>query len=290
MPVTLAELLEDRSPPVTARADEHLKQVLERMLEHDFSQLPVVEEGEEAEAQVIGMVSTTSIARAGLHLDEAPGALRVYHALERGVSKEPQSADLWDVLEKPRRSAALLVLDHANRLKGILTDYDFAEFLRQSSQDLLLVANVEAAVKQLIQQAYATRPESELSARVKEQELRQQRSLMGNVRRVVADCLESLSQNPNHLDTPLFNASFEEHVLRPASGDFDRLTFAQYNAIFLGKGCWETFEERLGLPRKTFQRLLDRARTLRNRLAHNRGALNTTTSVDCSTASSTARR
>ena len=276
MPVTLAQLLEDRSPPVTARADEPLKQVLERMLEHDFSQLPVLDDGEVAEARVIGMVSTTSIARAGLHLDEAPGALRVYHALERGVSKEPQSADLWVVLKKVGQSAALLVLDEDNRLKGILTDYDFAEFLRQSSQDLLLVANVEAAVKELIQKTYAPRPESELAARVREQELGQQRSLMGNVRKVVADCLVSHSQNPQRLSAPLFNESFEKHVLRPASGEFDRLTFAQYNAILLNKECWATYEDRLGLPLKTFRRLLDKARNLRNRLAHNRGALSTT--------------
>ncbi|MFO7566024.1 MAG: hypothetical protein R6X02_25495 [Enhygromyxa sp.] len=52
--------------------------VMERMIEHDYSQLPVVAEGEPLRATEL--ISTETIARAAFTLGAGPGELRVGHA------------------------------------------------------------------------------------------------------------------------------------------------------------------------------------------------------------------
>lgn len=272
---TLRDLLEDRLEPETARLHERLEVAVQRMLEHDYSQLPVVEDHAEGGLHAVGLVTMTSAARATLHLGEPLAALRVEHALEHRRHEARSTDELLATLNSDLSVGVLLVRDEKNRLAGLLTDADFAMFLRVGSQDLLLTADVEASVKQLIQRAYTDDPEA-LKADVIAQELGVQRSSMGKVRRVVDACLRAHSQNPERLSQRLFKEVFDEHVLGKGRGDFDRLSFAQFNGLFLGQRCWAYYEARLGLPKEALLRLLDQARELRNRLAHHRGELDAT--------------
>ena len=60
MPFKVQQLIERRRQLVTATPDETLQSALERMIEHSFSQLPVVDD----ENRPLGMVTSDSIVRA----------------------------------------------------------------------------------------------------------------------------------------------------------------------------------------------------------------------------------
>ncbi len=71
MPMTfpVKQLIEGRGEPVTATPDEPVQAALERMMEYDFSQLPVID----ADCRPIGMITSNSIMAAvvafGVSLD-----------------------------------------------------------------------------------------------------------------------------------------------------------------------------------------------------------------------------
>ncbi len=60
MPFTVQQLIEGRQEPVTVSPHDTVKKALELMIEHDFSQLPVVDESRKA----LGIVTSDSILRA----------------------------------------------------------------------------------------------------------------------------------------------------------------------------------------------------------------------------------
>lgn len=272
MPMTLSRLLQDRPEVVTATPHEPLATVLERMLDHDFSQLPVVQEAAGVR-RLVGMVSFHGVARAGLYLNVAASTLRVEHALDPELHSAQPGDELWQVLERTREARAVAIVNDARELQGILTDFDFTQFLRQNSQDYLLTANIETAVRQLIQQAFQDRPESELAEAVRQQEVGSQKRLKGPFHKAVRHCVSAAGMPDGSINASDIEKAFAEHLLAPASGDFEMLTFAQYNAIFVDRVSWDWHKERLGLERKTVIRLLDEARELRNRLAHHRAGL-----------------
>ena len=76
MAVTLAQRLEDRPPMISARPDEGVADAMERVLEHDYSQLPVVTEPAEGKLHVVGTISTTGIGTGSLHVGESPRKVR----------------------------------------------------------------------------------------------------------------------------------------------------------------------------------------------------------------------
>lgn len=82
MTVTLAQLLEGSPTLEVARPNESVVDAMERMREHDYSQLPVVDP-DASELRAIGLISMTTIARAVLHLNAPPSQLRVSLAIDR---------------------------------------------------------------------------------------------------------------------------------------------------------------------------------------------------------------
>lgn len=273
MAVTLAELLEDRPPVVTARAEDRVLDAMERMLEHDYSQLPVVDQQDEN--RLVGMLTTTGVARSALHLGEPPAALNVHHAMDPNPTTANLRETLWRALDAARDGQALCVIDDERRLKGLLTGFDFTTYLRHLSEDSLAVADIEATVKQMILRHYQDDDQA-LQAAVIAQLQGSQRSFMGDVKRVVGACLEKVGASPKDLSGGDYKAAFDEHFVGSVTGEFDRLTFAQFNGIFLGKDCWSSYEAGFELPAKAISGLLDEARDIRNRLAHHRGGLSAT--------------
>jgi CBS domain-containing protein len=46
--------------------------------------------------------------------------------------------------------ATVLIVDGAGRLIGIVTTYDYTEYLRQRAEDMMLVEDIETTVKDLV--------------------------------------------------------------------------------------------------------------------------------------------
>jgi CBS domain-containing protein len=132
-----------------ARADEPLLEALSRMIEHDFSQLPIVDDA----GKPNGMITPDSILRAlnnfGVGLDQ----LLVGHARVKADIFRDDS-DLFELLDRLRDTYAVLIVDGTGCLTGIVTNFDTAEYFRRRAEDMMLVEDVESLLKDYIQAAY----------------------------------------------------------------------------------------------------------------------------------------
>lgn len=269
MSVTLDQLLEDSPKLEVARANESVAVAMERMREHDYSQLPVVAQGG-AELRAIGLISTATIARTSLCLDMPPTLLRVHHALDEHPIKRKLGDDLWRTLDQARDGEVLLVEDDDGVLRGVLTGQDFTTYLRRQSEDSLTVLDIEHAIKQLILEHYRDR-DAELREVVKNLLGVDQRSLHKTVRGIVARCLTSVSVSPADLDDDMFNELVQKRLPDKSPYEFDRLSFNQYQQVLLGDACWAAYKDDFDLPLERLRALLTVARELRNQIMHNRG-------------------
>jgi CBS domain-containing protein len=268
MSVTLGQLLEESPKLEVARPGETVAAAMERMFEHDYSQLPVVAE-DEVELRAIGLISTKTIARASLYLDIPPTQLRVHHALDGHPIKKRVDDDLWRTLDETRQGEVLLVEDEAGVLRGILTGQDFTAYLRQQSEDSLTVRDIESTIKQLIVEHYHER-EGELREAVERVLGVHQRSLQKSVWGVAARCLNAASANIKNVEE-VFHDAFSDKFPDKTTYEFDRLTFSQYQQLLLGEPCWSAYKDDFDLDVEHIRALLDAARELRNRIAHHRG-------------------
>ena len=118
MPFIVKDLLEGRQEPVTVRPDEPVRRALELMIEHDYSQLPVIGPDD----RPVGMVTSDSILRALNHFAVSPEALKVTDAMNRPATFRADE-DLFDLLDDLRDTYAVLIVDSDRRLFGIVTSY-----------------------------------------------------------------------------------------------------------------------------------------------------------------------
>lgn len=125
MPVTVQELLADKIKPVCVAQDAMAIDALRLMMARDFSQLPVVNENDE----LVGMVTSDSIIRALNHLGLKVEELRITNAIHL-TRKYKIDSDLSELLEGLRDTYAVPVVDNANQVIGIVTNYDTAAYFR----------------------------------------------------------------------------------------------------------------------------------------------------------------
>ncbi len=268
--ITLAELLEDRPPVIVTHADVPVMDAMERMIEHDYSQLPVTDD----KGRLLGMLTMTGIACASLHLDLQPGQLRVQHVLNRHPTTAEPEMTLWRALDKAKQARALcIVAGKEKELKGILTDYDFTAYLRHLSEDSTALADIEESVKHLIHRNYEER-EDDLKQAIIQQVRGTQGSAKKRVKQVLWNYLTRTTGRPAaQVDKVAFGSAFDEFFIGDISADFDGLSFGQYSQILLSNDVWTNFRETLDLTAESMRVLLRDARGLRNRLAHHRGSL-----------------
>jgi CBS domain-containing protein len=268
MSVTLGQLLEESPKLAVARSDDSVEAVMERMREHDYSQLPVVV-GAGPDFRAIGLISTTTIARTSLCLGMPAAQLKVHHAIDDRPIRRSLHDDLWHTLAEVRHGEVVLVEDNS-LLRGILTGQDFTTYLRRQSEDSFAVLDIEQTIKQLIQVHYAGR-EAQLDEVVARELGVNHRSLEKSVRMLVTRYLSSVSASPADLNPAAFEELFRKHLPDKTAYEFDRLTFNQYQQILLSGECWAAYKDAFDLPVEHLRSLLTVARDLRNQIMHNRG-------------------
>jgi CBS domain-containing protein len=269
MSVTLGQLLEESPKLAVARSDDSVEAVMERMRENDYSQLPVVV-GDGPDFRAIGLISTTTIARASLYLGMPPAQLKVHLAIDDRPIRRSLHDDLWRTLEEVRHGEVLLVEDDNSLLRGILTGQDFTTYLRRQSEDSFAVLDIEQTIKELIEKHYRGR-EAQLAEVVARELGVNQRSLEKSVRLLVTRYLSSVSASPAELNSAAFEELFQKHLPDKTAYEFDRLTFNQYQQILLSGECWAAYKDAFDLPVEHLRSLLTVARDLRNQIMHNRG-------------------
>ena len=283
MPFTVEDLIRDNPRPLTVRADEGISEALRRMIEHDVSKLPVVDERFRPE----GMVTSESILRAlhnfGVPLDE----LRIFDAMERAELFR-EDTDLFELLDRMRNLEAALIVDGRGRLAGIVTNYDTTAYFRRRAEDLMLVEDIESMLKDYIVAGFTDDTGQVDHARLGEvvQEVADFNAQMhkrfeGALKHYLGimtsnGTLQALEEEESAakggFDRGMAREVFDEHLeIEQGTPSFDELTFYNYIQLLLYDELWPRYERIFGLEREALRNLLDGVRHTRNDLAHFRG-------------------
>ncbi|MBW4436668.1 MAG: DUF4268 domain-containing protein [Pleurocapsa minor GSE-CHR-MK-17-07R] len=275
MAITASDLIAGRKDPVTCRQDMDAFTALKIMLENDYSQLPIVDHFR----RQYGIVTAEGILRAQVYMGASLNNLHVSHVTDKArlISSDDNILEVFDYLHE---SPAVLVVDTSNKLLGIITSWDAASFLKQRTIDLIMIEDIEQALKDHITwSAQQIRPGSwetflnELSERIKSRKaesIKYTRRLIGMLAQTTA--VESVKK----LSDEEIEAALEK--VTPSdknSANFSRLNMSNYIDMLLSKDIWAIASENLKIEANYLRRLLDSVREIRNQLAHFRGTVTT---------------
>src|SRR5437867_4102137 len=116
---TVRSLIEGRDKIVMITEDASARDALEKMFEHDYHQLPIVAAG----GRPVGMVSIYSLSRVATFTNAPLPQVPLRPAIERARPFN-QDDDITDVLAALKEEYAVLVVNDAAKLVGIVTPYD----------------------------------------------------------------------------------------------------------------------------------------------------------------------
>ncbi|KAA3654880.1 MAG: DUF4268 domain-containing protein [Chloroflexi bacterium] len=294
MTTTVQEFIKDKLPVETVTLDDSIKTAVKRMIENDFTQLPVVDSNN----CPIGIITSDSVLKALHNYATSIEGVRIKHALLTKPQQVNQNIDLLDLFEDMTGNLALVV-DDEDKLIQIITDYDTAQYFQQRAKDIILVENIENTLKDYTQLAFSSSPEGE--ARLTEL-IQGNTSASFGIRRkfkkglkeylssvclpfdddlfdevfntqlfveAVKSYLNALPEESVSFNDELFNQTYEKHIVdRRPPVSFDDLTLGQYISLFLFREHWSQYENIFELEKKSLQNLLDNVRETRNALSH----------------------
>lgn len=142
---------------VCAVEDETVRDALAKMVSHDYSQLPVIDE----HGNLTGIITEQAISRSYYHLGDKVGVLdlKVSSCFEKAITLPPAS-DVLEVFEILGRASSVVIVED-KRPVGILTTADAVDFFRGLSEGLVLIEDVETTLRQYIDEAFPTDDERE---------------------------------------------------------------------------------------------------------------------------------
>ncbi len=241
MPYQIEDLLKGKSNPVCAAPDDQVAQVLDKMLENDYSQLPVVEPNATGQPVIKGLIRYKDILQGMRHLGMSPENLQVLDVMTGNPPVYHLDDDLFDMLNALQDHNAVLIADLERHLLGILTTWDVMAYFRERSEDMMRVADIESTIKDLILAAYR-KPDGSLN----------EQALYKSIEQVTS-------------------GKRDEKEPVPA---FERLSLRDYIALLTHRDIWHFAGRVLGRDRqKDVRKRLNAIREIRNALAHFRGDL-----------------
>ena len=232
---TVRDLIEGHPRPVSVQPSDTIQKTVALMIEHDFSQLPVVD----GDNRPLGMVTSDSIVRALTNFGVTVDVLHVRDAMVPAVKRWPGD-NMFDLLDALRDTYAVLVIfqedawsqhfqneDDGERLMGIFTSYDAMEYFRSRTEDVMLVEDVESALKEHIRAVFA--------------------------------------RSGSDVDEEALQAAC------PNKKTFERLSFGEYAEMLLRQ--WPQYGKSFDIAPDALRKLLNGVRETRNALAHFRGEI-----------------
>lgn len=130
--------------PVTVRPDDSILEALEVMLENDFDQLPVVDDG-----YVEGVITYKSVAKYVKSIDEPRiDQTSVSIALNRDPEFVDLNHDIFELFETLAEDEYVLIGDRRG-VDGILTRYDVFYFLEYQVEPFLKIGEIEESLRAL---------------------------------------------------------------------------------------------------------------------------------------------
>jgi CBS domain-containing protein len=274
MPYLIKEFIEDRPRPVRVSLDTPLKDALALMIEHDYSQLPVVDDDDKP----IGLITSDNVLRALNNFEVTVRDLRVSDADLARVSNYGEEDKVIDVLDAVLDESAVLVVDGQQRLIGIITSYDTTKFFRQRAEDMMYIEDIETLLKEYIKAVFTDedgdQDEQELEEAIK-QITPSNDKLKGPFQKALSHYLQLVSNGEDKkAQRSLAMRAFEEHIYeKPVPKPFEQLTLSDYIQLFLHQSRWERYASIFTIDRSAIQHLLEDVRDMRNTLAHFRDEL-----------------
>lgn len=272
MPFTVQDLIVDRPEPVTVSRDESAEAALRRMIEFDYSQLPVVDREGRAE----GMITSDSIIRALNHFDLTIKQMRVFHAMTNVITYSPEE-ELLSLLDDLKDSYAVAVVDNDKRVIGIVTSYDTTEYFRRRGEDMMLVEDIETMLKEYVLAAFQNGSgdpdRAALDAAV--EEISETNSkLRGPFGQALHQYLQAEAGAPLQVDNQRAEKVFAQYLNpKQSPKPFERLSLGDYIKLFLSKSRWVKYKTVFDLDPDSCHKLLSAVNDIRNELAHFRAEI-----------------
>lgn len=237
MPYSVEHLIANQGNVVVVRITGMVSEALDLMIENDFSQLPVVAEN----GSLAGMVTYESIMRAARSFNLKPDQLLVRDAMVDAPCHYRED-DLFDLLDELKLSHAVVIIEPGGYATGIVTSYDASRFLRNRTEDLMHVEDIEFIIKELIRRTY-----------------------VGNTDALGADQPHAALQ-PSSAKSG--RPSSSKHV-KP----FEELNLGDYINLLMSKRIWRLCAPILKVEKESLYELLVKIRQTRNDLAHFRSEI-----------------
>jgi len=269
MPFTVQQLIEGRQEPVTVSPQATVQKALALMLEHDFSQLPVVDD----KKNPLGIVTSDSILRALNNFGVSLAELQVSHAIVK-VDKYSPDEDLFDLLDDLKNTYAVLIVNAEETLIGIVTSYDTTEYFRRRAEDMMYVEDIESTLKDFIRAAFTINDDADqqtlepVIAEMTDSDSR--KKFQGALNHY----LHRLGKGNSVFDQSIAEEVFTQHFAsKETTKSLDDLTLYDYIQLLLHKSKWPSFNSVFQLKPEAVRNLLNGVRETRNDLAHFHGEI-----------------
>jgi CBS domain-containing protein len=244
MPYQVQQIIEGKGLPICVTRDDAVSSALSLMVEHDFSQLPVIKKVEEFEVPE-GMITYEGILRGVRNFNAKIDDLKVRDVMVSAPVHRIED-DMFDILDRLKETNAVLVVEEITGvpdLVGIVTSFDATEYFRKHTEDLMRVEDIEVMLKEFIKIPY-TNENDELD--------------LAKLNEVSAKA-----------------ASNRENASADRIKTFEELTLSEYISMLMMREYWPSYEKIFNVKRDFLRELLFRVRDIRNALAHFRGDITT---------------
>ena len=272
----MAALVEDLVPEsqkltlITAIETETLQSALSKMIEHDFSQLPVLDE----QSNLKGLVTSDSILRSVSYFKAPLDKIKVSHAVF--TSKTCRLDDeLSELLSKLNDVSAIPVIDNAKKLIAIITHYDTTAYYRQRAEDIMLAEDIETTLRDDYVKSIYTDQNGELNEDGLQADINKiGKPTQDNKRQLKSFLSHYLNQaniDSKKIDIEIVDTLYQKHFPEnDISRKFENLSLYDYIQIF--RINWNKFKPEFNdLEWGAIYELLDEVRKTRNAIAHFKG-------------------
>ncbi len=258
---TAQQLIPESQTPSTLSTVTELRSVqdaLSLMIEHDFSQLPVVDDN----FKLKGLITSDSILKASSYLKCEIGKIKVSHAMLNTKTCRDDD-DITEVLSILSESNSVPIVDSGGKLVGLLTSYDTTEYYRQRAEDLMFAEDIEMTIREYIQSVYT------------DDELKIEVAVIGHsdvwknkFKSALIHYLNISSSPSAQFKNDKYTIAYDTHMKpKNSSKSFEDLTLHEYIQLF--RKVWNehngTFHD---LEWRFVDNLLDDVREIRNSIAH----------------------
>ncbi|MEM9121026.1 MAG: DUF4268 domain-containing protein [Cyanobacteria bacterium P01_F01_bin.56] len=266
MPFIIQNLIPTTQNLITVTESDSGQLALSRMIEHDFSQLPVID----SSYILKGMITSDSILRAVSYFKITPENLKVSHATHK-VKACRIDDDLSELLKALRDTNAIPIVDRLGELKAIVTSYDTAEYFRRRAEDIMLAEDIETTLRDFIESSHRNEA-GEIDEEALSQAIQAITPSSKELKKKFKSALFSyIGQTSISKPTPnesILDSVFTKYLDQPiAPKAFEELTLYEFIQIF--KNLWSQhsadFKE---LTWEAVNQLLEDVRQTRNAIAH----------------------